>query len=82
MIAAHYRGEDKAVLNAVKQAVRDNKIVNAPTDVLCARGEHIAPPGIFDLVGIECAEGVGESAFKKLGEFAALFVGKSRTLTV
>ena len=82
MVASHYRCENEAVLNTFKKTVRDHKIVDTPTDVLCASGEHIAPPGIFDLVGIERAEGVGESSLEKLGKFAAFFIGKSCALTV
>ena len=63
MVASHYRGEDKAVLNTLKKAVRDHKIIDTPTDVLGARGEHIAPPRIFDLLGLERAEGVAEAGF-------------------
>lgn len=82
MVAAHYRGEDEAVFNTRKQTIRYHKIVDTPTYVLRAGREHIAPPGILDLVGIKRAEGVLETALEKLGEFAALFVGKSRALTV
>jgi len=82
MVAAHYRGEDEAVTNTLKQTVRYNKVVDTPPYVLCACGEHIAPPGILDLVGIKRAEGVLETAFKKFCEFAALLVGKACTLTV
>ena len=74
MVASHYRCENEAVLNALKESVRDNKIVDTPTNVLCSCREHIAPPGIFDLIGIERAEGVRESRIEKLGKFAAFFI--------
>ena len=66
MVASHYRCEDKAVLNTLKKAVRDHKIIDTPTDVLGAGGKHIAPPRIFDLLGIERAECVVETSFVKI----------------
>ena len=82
MIASHDLAENKAVLDLIENAIRDHKIVDTPTDVLLSRLHHIAPPGIFNLIGIERAEGICEARREKLGEFSSFFVGKARAVMV
>jgi hypothetical protein len=66
MVASHYVAEDKAVLDLREKSVGDDEIVDTPPDVLFSCLHHIAPPGIFDLVGVKRAEGIGESGREKL----------------
>ena len=82
MVASHDLTEDKAITHTRKEAVGNDKIVDAPTDVLLSCLHHIAPPGIFDLIRIEGTEGIGKARGEQLGKFCALLIGKSRAVVI
>ena len=64
-------------------AVRDDKVVDPPADVLVPRVEPVAPPGIgVGLVWIKIAERIGETGGEQVAEFAALLVGKAGVAAV
>ena len=54
------------------------KVVDTPADVALTRSRTVAPPRIrIALIGVKRAEAVDKSGIEKLGELAALFVGKA-----
>ena len=55
------------VANLGHEAVGDEKIVYPPPHVLFAGAHAVAPPAVFDLVGVQAAVGVGEAAAEQLG---------------
>ena len=79
MVGAGNFAVDRRGRNAVAQTVGDQKIVDAPADVLLPRAEAVAPPGICaGQLRIAKTKGVCKAARKQLREFPAFLVGKSR----
>ena len=78
MVAAHYLGEYISIFNFICRTIGAEEIVYAPTDISLSCGCAVAPPAVgITGVGMEMAEGIGESGGKKLGELSAFFVGKA-----
>ena len=67
----------KASVHLLAQSVGDDKIVDAPADVLLPGVEAVAPPGVFRRVGMLEAPGIGEAGGQQLGELAPLLVGEA-----
>ena len=59
-------------------ALRDDKVVDAPARILFAGMETVAPPAVLDLFRVEQAEAVGEPCRQQLGHLGALLIGKAR----
>ena len=78
MVGAEYLVVDGGTEELGLQTVGDEEIVDAPPCVLLAGLETVGPPGVGAFgVGIEMAEGIGESGGEQVGELAALLVGES-----
>jgi len=82
MVAAHDLVQNKAVADTWEKSVRDHKIIDAPSRIVCPGVEHIAPPGILHGVGIKGAEGVGKARGQQLAELPSLLVRETGVLTV
>ena len=63
--------------NVGQQSLGAHEVVDAPAGILLTRLETVRPPRIGDLLGIQGAEGVDESAGQQVAEGLALFVGKA-----
>ena len=78
MIRAHDFGQYVSILYVITQPVGYNKVVDTPADVALSCCRTVAPPGIrVALIGVKHAEAVDKPCVEKLGELAALFVGKA-----
>ena len=78
MVGAGDFAVDRRGRDAVAQTVGDQKIVDAPADVLLPRAEAVAPPGICaGQLRIAKTKGVCKAARKQLREFPAFLVGKA-----
>src|SRR5690606_36370740 len=54
--------QDRARLQPLAQRRRDELVVDAPTDVVGARGAAVAPPGVVLAFRVECTVGVDPAA--------------------
>ena len=61
VVGAEDVGVDFSVGNLGKQALGGDKVVDAPACIFLAGLEAVRPPGIGDLLWIECAERVDEA---------------------
>ena len=61
----------------VEDPFADNEIVNSPTRVLFPGVEAVAPPGVFDLLGIKGPVDVDEAVAQQVGEGLAFFFCES-----
>ena len=77
MVASHNLGVDGGSADLGEQPLGGDEVVDAPTGILLAGTEAVAPPRVGDVVGVKGAEGVNESAAEQGGELLALFVGES-----
>ena len=77
MVASHNLGVDGGSADLGEEPLGGDEVVDAPTGILLAGTEAVAPPRVGDVVGVKGAEGVDESAAEQGGELLALFVGES-----
>lgn len=83
MVRAGYVGSDIGVAYLRHQALRYEKIVDAPAYVLLAGASAVAPPAVGSgQTGVEFAERIGESGSEQFGESGTLLVGKSGVAAV
>ena len=67
----------------VGKAVAHKEIVDTPPRILLARTEAVAPPRIgIGEVGVEEAEGVGETGAEQRSEFGTFFIGETGVFAV
>ena len=77
MVAAHDLRLNVGFLEPQAQRLRDEKIINAPTDIAGTRAAHRAPPTVMSPALFKFAEGVHEPIVYKIGEAGALLNGKA-----
>ena len=78
MIAAHNIGVNHSFFDSILQAVGDEKIVNAPTNIAIAGLHHVGPPGIGVFARwIKVAEGICETFHEEFTHFAAFFISEA-----
>ena len=82
MVGAEDVGMDLRIVKTLAQTVGDDKVIDAPAGILLTGLEAVGPPGIFHLIGIFEAEGVGKAAGQQMAELGALLVGKARIMAV
>ena len=70
--------EDTGVLEVREEAVADQVVVDAPSGIVLAGVETVGPPRVGSSeVGVEMAEGVGETAIEQECELVALLLGET-----
>ena len=82
VVAAEDVVEDVRTAELGQQTLTDKEIVDAPSDILGACLESVAPPRVPHFVGVKVAEGVHKSAFKQAVHGRAFLVRKSGAVSV
>ena len=83
MIGAVDIGQYLRILDLIDDTVGYDEVVDAPSGVVLAGVEAVAPPRIHALgVGVEAAPCVGEARFQNSSHLAAFFIGESGVLAV
>ena len=82
VVAAEYLVMDGSFFEPWSQPIGDEKVVDAPAGVLLAGAEAVAPPAVFDGLGIEVAERICEAIAEQLGHLGPLFVCESGVAAV
>jgi len=73
---------DEAVDDLIQEALRCDKVVEAPTFVICSRIELVIPVGVLDFVRITVPPDVDETRRKKGIEVGSFFFGETSTSLV
>jgi len=75
MVAASYARPDKGTLQAGSEQRRDQKIINAPSDVSGACTRHLTPPCVMPSASFELAKRIEKASLHKRAE-AGAFLGR------
>ena len=82
VVGAKDIGMDLGIVETLAETVGDDEIIDAPAGILLTGLETIRPPGIFHLVRILEAEGVGKAIGQQLAELGSFLVGEARIMTI
>jgi hypothetical protein len=78
MIGTENGGTNDVVLDMFHEALRDEEVVQAPSDVLGSGVAHVAPEGVGSCeFRVEVTECVDEAQRQKLGEAIAFFLSET-----
>lgn len=82
MVGAEEVVMDVGGFKMVKEAGRDEEVVDTPADVAFAGFRPMRPPGVALEGGVEIAEGVDEAGGKEVFDSLAFFVGEPGVMFV